>query len=969
MSDSFDNDDQISDGVRSDIKDVDDQDVDDMGIDIDDVDDDIQQIESQIEDDDDISHHTEHGEEIDHSDIQRQVQTEVDRGDVDHNGIHHNHTQNRKSASYRHKKHFDSGRMSSNAGSDFKKAYGDLTLKFQRGSIGDSTSAQTLMASLASPKEMRQHRRRNMSLSDQVQMSNRLSSFKEKSKLKVQDLAKQRDEEELAGCTFTPRLSQTTTRLRETRSLSRFLEDQKKFEATKREKVVQKSKEKEEEVFMQTQMSKTSHLCPGTRTLVQSLRKSNPDISLPAHERLHKVHKDRMTHKLNSMMQSGQGVDDLLLTPLAKTTGGMYSQPMFSPRINKKSQHMLRTEKIDVMLYNDARRREEKQKQNTVTKPITNKKNLAPQTERVLTKQYSIHLSELFDEIDTEKSGTLNYTKLGELMRRLHFLGAEPEEEPRYTQERILLYEMWRVLKGEENRCVSYDNVKIFTLAIQNLRDGRSKVPTHLVTMKAEDEANAVIETRETAVTGGVDEGHGEDGTAKLVTDHETHSADDGSIEKGQSRHSFHDDELEGSGAGTHSPANLSANQETNGQDNATTTPSVKVTDNERAESPRDRVMTTESNPQSPSKVLNIGVYDREKKRVYFSSSEVSKVHEMFNVFYRNRSTRSGGRNSITKKKALESEEFSFQPQISAVNRTLAQKNRQKLMESARESIISPASSESPKKLSYTEATVLLERAKFKDLEKRRKEQKDQELQSCTFKPTISAYSDDQRKSLGIESGKSANQTYRLNSESDEALRSSLVFKEESQKNGDLGEVEIPSENKVFVLYGMKDIYSKRLKTDISTDEAEFIKAKEECTFRPDTTPGSKSMHESLVGDSHYWVGGVENNVKRMKNAHKEKMRIKEMTNIKDPSEDHSMRFGLDYSHKYKANLGMAQRVTSRTRGASGGVLRDSASKEALSLGKRSILVPHIETDGENEEHINQINYEIIDDGSGTSES
>ncbi len=140
-----------------------------------------------------------------------------------------------------------------------------------------------------------------------------------------------------------------------------------------------------------------------------------------------------------------------------------------------------RNDRIDHLLYSDALRRQHKMSEHTKSKSksmsistpgvsFTTKKATATR----FIKEFDIAILEYLEE---DKDPKLNYIQLNDFLRRLRFLKeSEQFESPRFTPERLLLFDMWYILYGDKHKGIHRRNLLVFLLGVLNLHFPITKI-------------------------------------------------------------------------------------------------------------------------------------------------------------------------------------------------------------------------------------------------------------------------------------------------------------------------------------------------------------------------------------------------------------------------------------------------------------------------------------------------------------
>ncbi|CAK57383.1 unnamed protein product (macronuclear) [Paramecium tetraurelia] len=271
------------------------------------------------------------------------------------------------------------------------------------------------------------------------------------------------DQEELRPCSFTP---QTLNDGQEKRSLYQFLFDQQNH--------VLKIEQKLEQIKINEMERDLQHpYHPKTNEFQFQSR----DESIPTYERLYNLNQKKQNEP--KMQQSESTVD-------------------FKPVIQQKSSNIVRTQKVEDILYQDAQRRQQKQqevqdKKNAPKVVTVNVKYTSNNSEKIVAqkfiREFETVIDWIFDQTGQERpsnvSFSIDYLKLGEILQRLDFLNllqakdsnerAVEYENLRLSEERALLCEIWTVLRGDELGGISKRNLCLFLLTLIGITDFKIK--------------------------------------------------------------------------------------------------------------------------------------------------------------------------------------------------------------------------------------------------------------------------------------------------------------------------------------------------------------------------------------------------------------------------------------------------------------------------------------------------------------
>ena len=150
---------------------------------------------------------------------------------------------------------------------------------------------------------------------------------------------------EMSECTFKP---QTYSRQNYRRNLNEFLEDQKKHEEDKAMKINMRL---EEESRQEGREIHQPQVCAKSEQMLQNKRLG------PVHERLYDISKERMEKGVRKMWDT----PDVAEIDLLGKGDVTQAEATFAPKINKRSEQMIRDRKVQDLLYEDAIKRQDAQ--------------------------------------------------------------------------------------------------------------------------------------------------------------------------------------------------------------------------------------------------------------------------------------------------------------------------------------------------------------------------------------------------------------------------------------------------------------------------------------------------------------------------------------------------------------------------------------------------------------------------------
>ncbi|CAG9335613.1 unnamed protein product [Blepharisma stoltei] len=263
-----------------------------------------------------------------------------------------------------------------------------------------------------------------------------------------QDLAKS----EMEQCTFIPKINPNPAK---NRSYDDFYLDSKKYLDEKMNKI-KKVQEENEEQFKRTSehwfnISWHESKLPWTPSFRKST--STDEFEEKRHEKLYNLkpketvgNQSSSKDKSFSSSQISESTDD--------------SQVLFKPTVNKRSKEMVRDEEISDHLYNDAVRRLNK----SLTMPLKLKtKIISDNSEQVLMDKLKREFDEKWKLVDIDDSNAVNYNRMLEVFRLMHFLPENKNED----EARLVALSLWKTLE-KSVESVTKDSLFVVINAVMN---------------------------------------------------------------------------------------------------------------------------------------------------------------------------------------------------------------------------------------------------------------------------------------------------------------------------------------------------------------------------------------------------------------------------------------------------------------------------------------------------------------------
>lgn len=254
---------------------------------------------------------------------------------------------------------------------------------------------------------------------------------------KIKNLKEEKEKQEINGCTFKPEIKAK----RETKTYDEFYEYMKRYTEKKEKKITYLKEEESKAKEKSMDFSHQPKLCE--KSLQMIARKS--DLEESTFDRLHKLYKLQNKSISNRESVVIENKFDEGLT--------------FHPSVNKKSQALSRSDPVEKILYEDALRRIHKEK-NPPAPPPT--KFITTKSEKVLIEKLKRDFEEAFMCIDAASADEINYTKMIELFKAMHFVKDDYKKE----EERLLLLESWKILLVEGETYCKKSSILVFLIAV-----------------------------------------------------------------------------------------------------------------------------------------------------------------------------------------------------------------------------------------------------------------------------------------------------------------------------------------------------------------------------------------------------------------------------------------------------------------------------------------------------------------------
>jgi len=718
-------------------------------------------------------------------------------------------------------------------------AYTELSAKLFQEAYSNPGRAAKVFDHILSPRAEENHD--GVLRSDQEHLSERLLMYKkqqeDRQKVKQEEYMKEKERE----CTFKPK----TNHRDKPRSFQEFLDSQTRHTRQKEEKIKSMQVQKESEENFEVSLAATEKVCKGSKRILKQRETVHEDHSKSSvHERLYTANKNQFQKQLQDAIgdvsQVSQGNDRLITlfnstshTPrhMSKLTA-QDPELSFHPKIYKKAQAIVRTEKIDDLLYNDAKRRQQTQEEAKQKKSFVKIEDaqLSSSSQKYLLQKFYREYQATFGE-DYDLTTKLTYLRVGELLKKLGFLTDGIDDQEKHSLERLQLFDMWRVLKGEENSGVTLKNLRVFLTGVLGLYHPSM---SHKDQIKG---GNNIEVYKSTLDASRGNEGHHDEFNSQL----QDHSVHDGTEQDQESPD--REEHLDGSG---HEDVDRVGHFK-------------KVT--------YGKLESAQINTDGK----HFGDFDIENGSYHVTQKHVKNLHQEFKLFTQNRAK---FEQKVSSQKLTYKEANSYQPAISEKTKKLASDKRTKNL------VSSKGNSKSTSHLEY------LSQARTQQLherERRKKEQEEKKVQECTFRPKTKEYKRPKNENLLISYKDIAEGTSnsRVNEDAD-----SVSHLSETSKTGSR------AVTKTEHLYKLGVQKRQNRHGDKSAQEYDFEKNSSECTFAPNI---SVTKNKALpTKKTVTYTAAQEKEINRLKKARDEKTTNPNKDEFLSRGYDTQMKFGVD---------------------------------------------------------------------------
>lgn len=298
--------------------------------------------------------------------------------------------------------------------------------------------AQTSFASSMSLEAFPVKRTRALSVKQAGRLADRLVSYKQQVEMKVKQTQESLRYRETQACTFAPEIGKTKA------NGPRRKPEEMYYEGLTRAREQQEKQER----LRETQIVEVSNFRPAVNQQSAKMLEKRGRDATPVYEKLYSAHKDEVKRQLQAGKTRSRSTSDVLT---------------FKPAINKRSEELSRPKKVNEALYEDAKRRQERQKE--VPKLQAFEPKLSKNSEKVLFTRFE----EDFGAAWGRYSGSNMLTSSTPLRQLLQDLGFDS-----LTEEGSAAARIWEMLEGERRGGVKKGNLLSVLAAVMHFKPKQS---------------------------------------------------------------------------------------------------------------------------------------------------------------------------------------------------------------------------------------------------------------------------------------------------------------------------------------------------------------------------------------------------------------------------------------------------------------------------------------------------------------
>ncbi|EAS05400.2 hypothetical protein TTHERM_00697380 (macronuclear) [Tetrahymena thermophila SB210] len=143
----------------------------------------------------------------------------------------------------------------------------------------------------------------------------------------------------------------------------------------------------------------------------------------------------------------------------------------FKPAIHQKSKSLVRNEKVEVILYKDAKRRLEKQRKESKKRSNScNSGKISSMSEIILVHKFTKEFYQVCQQLNLQDKDSFDLNNVFELLIKLRFIKYYYEQDgPVIENEKRLVYLLWSLIGGERFGKIKKENLVIFLLCVLGL--------------------------------------------------------------------------------------------------------------------------------------------------------------------------------------------------------------------------------------------------------------------------------------------------------------------------------------------------------------------------------------------------------------------------------------------------------------------------------------------------------------------
>ncbi|EAS07288.2 hypothetical protein TTHERM_01055640 (macronuclear) [Tetrahymena thermophila SB210] len=641
------------------------------------------------------------------------------------------------------------------------------------------------------------------------------------------------EQEEIKECTFQPNSSKIMKSLSPTRSLQDFLNEQNKFLAN-RDQNIKRIKSDIDNLELE-QCTHKPQILTTSQVVMISNKGSGKYSQEPAFKRLYEINRKKKEAKQKLEKDEKEQKEKEKKSQKPKKANPQTIDRLYT--LGKMKVTAKREGKADYL--KSAQQGDQGDKHENEN--LFAKSGLIPQTSKEseyqlatkLIKEYEYIVSIVVEEVK-KQSYLLDYIQMSEILRLMGFISfTEKVESHNFVKERALVNDVWIVLQGAENGGVSYRNLLLFifsimgldvdlprfkkdqdnVLAIQYSKDQAWPLMRDVQELKQEqiqDQIEQIQQIRASRLS------HAAAMSQSHISSHYNMS---------QKKIDDEDQDHHSEVASMHqsmTPAGSKQQQQSSSQYQK-----KKIDYNDMDENLRNWMAYRQNE-------LRIGMFDSEKN-IVFNTNEIKEIQMIFYLFYVNRlhteKEKTKYLNSSPDKKRKQSSEHTTSKAQSSTNQVLTEK----LAQNYRSRVYEQAIMGNEKlqhlgdRIQHADILMALKEDKVKYLEQIKENQKDSELNECTFHPRVNNYNKQVHQS-------------QLNSQNQDMFDANGSVNQQSRPNNNPMPPTSLGNKRYIDLYNLAKPRSQL--RDKRTLEVEYEKNCDECTFNPDISASNLNLQK-----------------------------------------------------------------------------------------------------------------------------